>query len=133
MDLIDGQYQLFGNKLSKSNSRKVRRWQKNLKKKFNYDPDEQYTLSLVDNEYLGSIFGLKEIVRHDRGEAIQQEDAVIISTIRMGFGHYRKMIRFVQLTADCIWAFINLSISGFCLAFTLMFISWLVSCAERIF
>jgi len=89
MELRDGQYELYGNLLKKSESKKVLRWQENLKKKFNYDPDEKYTLSLVDNDYLGPIFGLKEIVRHDQGEPIQQENAIIVSTIRMGFGHYR--------------------------------------------
>jgi len=57
--------------------------------KFEYDPDEEYSLSLVDNEYLGPIFGLRDIVRHDRGDKIENENAVIVSTVRMGFGHYR--------------------------------------------
>ena len=57
--------------------------------KFEYDPDEKYSLSLEDNPYLGPIFGLRDIVRHDRGDKIENENAVICSTVRMGFGHYR--------------------------------------------
>jgi len=48
-----------------------------------------YELSLVDNEYLGSVFGLKDVVRGNQGSEITTDNAVIISTIRMGFGHYR--------------------------------------------
>lgn len=58
-------------------------------KKFGYDPDEEYTLSLEPNEYLGPLFGVKNIVRGDHGEPIEKENAVICSTVRMGFGHYR--------------------------------------------
>ena len=28
-------------------------------KKFNYDPEEKYTLRVEDNPYLGDVFGLK--------------------------------------------------------------------------
>jgi len=85
----NGEFILYGNALKKSDSKKALRWENRLIRKFNYDPDEEYKLSLVDNEYLGSIFGLKDIVRHDQGEELQRENAVVISTVRMGFGHYR--------------------------------------------
>ncbi len=85
----DGRYMLYGNPISKRDSRAVDRWQQMFVKKFNYDPNEKYTLSLEDNPYLGHIFGLKNIVRGDHGEPIRKENAVICSTIRMGFGHYR--------------------------------------------
>ena len=60
-----------------------------FKKKFHYDPDEKYTLSTEDNPYLGQELGLKNIVRGDKGEKLVKENAVVVSTIRMGFGHYR--------------------------------------------
>ena len=50
---------------------------------------KSYTLGAVDNPYLGSQLGLKDILRTDQGEPIVKEQAVICSTIRMGFGHYR--------------------------------------------
>jgi len=89
MNKIDERYQLFGNQITQAQSRAADRWQAMLANKFNYDPNEQYTLSAVENPYLGDIFGLKEIVRGEVGETIQNENAVICSTIRMGFGHYR--------------------------------------------
>jgi len=89
MKMENGQYAVYGNRLNKSQSRKTNRWQKFFIRKFNYDPDEKYKLSLEANEYLGPIFGLKNIVRHGQGEEIQTDNAIIISTVRMGFGHYR--------------------------------------------
>ncbi len=85
----NGRFIVYGNALSESDSRKTEKWQRMFINKFGYDPNERYTLSLEDNEYLGDIFGLKNIVRGDHGQPITQENAVIISTIRMGFGHYR--------------------------------------------
>ena len=89
MKMQDGRFVVYGNALKRSHSKTVIRWQNMFIRKFNYDPDETYTLSLEENEYLGPIFGVKNIVRHDQGEEIEKENAVICSTIRMGFGHYR--------------------------------------------
>ncbi len=66
-----GQYLVYGNRLKKSYSRTCDRWQKFFIRKFNYDPDEKYELSLVDNEYLGSVFGLKDVVRGNQGSEIK--------------------------------------------------------------
>ncbi len=89
MKLENGRFVVYGNSIGEGHSRQIIRRQNWLKKKFNYNPDEKYTLSVKDNPYLGSIFGLKDILRTDDGEKIQPENAVICSTIRMGFGHYR--------------------------------------------
>jgi hypothetical protein len=89
MKMRDGRFVVYGNAISRSQSRKATRWQEMFVRKFGYDPDEKYVLSLEENEYLGPIFGLKNIVRGAGGEPIEREDAVICSTVRMGFGHYR--------------------------------------------
>lgn len=89
MKMIDDQFVVYGNPISKSQSKKAIRWQNMFIKKYNYDPQEKYLLSLEDNPYLGPIFGLKNIVRSEQGEPIRKEKAVICSTIRMGYGHYR--------------------------------------------
>jgi len=85
----DGRFFLYGNAISRSQSRKAIKWQEMFVRKFNYDPDEEYVLSLEDNEYLGPIFGLKNIVRGEGGAPVERENAVVCSTVRMGFGHYR--------------------------------------------
>jgi len=89
MKMENDSFVVYGNTLKRSHSKKAIQWQNMFIRKFNYNPDEKYTLSLQENEYLGPIFGLKDIVRNDRGERIDKENAVICSTIRMGFGHYR--------------------------------------------
>jgi len=89
MKMQDDQFVVYDNPISKSQSQKTIRWQNMFANKFNYDPNEKYELSLHDNPYLGPIFGLKDILRDNQGEKIVQENAVICSTIRMGFGHYR--------------------------------------------
>ncbi|MBN1148059.1 MAG: hypothetical protein JXA78_12445 [Anaerolineales bacterium] len=89
MRMEDDRFVVYGNALKRSHSKKAVQWQNMFARMFDYDPDERYTLSLVDNEYLGPIFGLKEIVRSDQGEPVELGNGVICSTIRMGFGHYR--------------------------------------------
>jgi len=69
-------------------------------RKFNYNRQESYSLQTVPNPYLGDLWGLRDVVRSDHfsadGTAAQSdvrpldtENAVVCSTIRMGFGHYR--------------------------------------------
>jgi len=131
MKLINGCYTVYGNPIKRSHSRAVERWQRMFIRKFNYNPMEQYHFRVEDNPYLGSVFGLKNLVRSDAeiisgaapsgnqtgnqtgvqaGDAqtigeeslvdrdrassaglseLRDPGSVIISTIRMGFGHYR--------------------------------------------
>lgn len=89
MKMENGRYTLYGNPISEAETQKTIRWQNKFKKMFDYDENEKYTLSVEDNDYLGPIFGLKNIVRSDAGPSLDPENGVIISTIRMGFGHYR--------------------------------------------
>lgn len=89
MKMQNGQFNVYGNQLKKSHSNKVLKRQNWFIKKFDYDPNEEYSLSLKDNEYLGPIFGLKDIVRDVQGDEVINDNAVICSTVRMGFGHYR--------------------------------------------
>lgn len=89
MQKKDGQYIVYGNAIKKSHSRQTDNWQKMFVRLFHYDPAETYTLRVQDNPYLGPIFGLKNLVRGDQGEALVKENALVVSTIRMGFGHYR--------------------------------------------
>jgi hypothetical protein len=86
---VADQFSLYGNELKRAYARRAQRWQDMYVKKFGYDPDEEYTLSLFDNEYLGSEFGLMDVLRSDEGEPIDPETGVICATVRMGFGHYR--------------------------------------------
>ena len=85
----NGKYALYGNNLSVGKSRATDRWQQFFVRKFHYDPNEKYTLSIHPNNYLGPILGIKDILRDNTGDTISVKDSVVISTIRMGYGHYR--------------------------------------------
>lgn len=80
---------LYGNELKAGDAKKIVKRQKWMKKKFGYNPDESYDLRLKDNPHLGPIFGVKDVIRSNEGEELEKDKGVIISTIRMGFGHYR--------------------------------------------
>ncbi|MCP4967832.1 MAG: hypothetical protein GY926_21680 [bacterium] len=82
-------FSLYGNPITPAQDRKALKWQSMFVKQFDYDPNEQYDLTVKDNAYLGDALGIRDIVRDGGGESIDPETQVIISTIRMGFGHYR--------------------------------------------
>jgi hypothetical protein len=86
---IDGKYSLYGNELSKGKSNAADRWQRFFVRRFKYDPNEKYILSTQANPYLGRELGLKDILRSGEGEPIRKKGSLVISTIRMGYGHYR--------------------------------------------
>jgi uncharacterized membrane protein YfbV (UPF0208 family) len=90
----------YGNNLTRSQIKKIIRWQKRLIRKFNYDPDEVYTLGLVENKELGPIFGVKNVVRTDANIPIDPEKAVLCATVRAGFGPHRASIAI----ASCAYA-----------------------------
>ena len=89
MKKVNGRYEVYGNSITEGQTRAADRWKEKLAKQFNYDPNEKYNLSVQDHPYGGGIFGLKDIVRDGNGEPLNPENGVIVSTIRMGFGHYR--------------------------------------------
>jgi hypothetical protein len=95
MQKVDGRYQVYGNPISARHSRAADRWQRMFVRKFDHDPNETYAFRIEDNPYLGDVFGLKDLVRAEPGVAGGASDldevaeGVVISTIRMGFGHYR--------------------------------------------
>ncbi|GAH12183.1 unnamed protein product, partial [marine sediment metagenome] len=92
MKFENGRFMVYGNPIKKSHSIKTIKYQNWFINKFNYNPDEKYTLSTQDNKYLGPIFGLKEIIRGGEGQEIDQDNGIICSTVRMGYGHYRIAI-----------------------------------------
>ena len=65
MERENGRFVVYGNPLKRSYSRAIVRRQRWLVRKFDYDPNERYTLSVHENPYLGPIFGVKDILRDD--------------------------------------------------------------------
>lgn len=99
MKKVGGSYEVYGNPIKASHSRAADRWQRIFIRKFSYDPNEIYHLKVTENPYLGPQFGLRNIERASGPNAESENEAflkemdpkkgIIISTIRMGFGHYR--------------------------------------------
>jgi len=89
MRKADGRYALYGNPISERQSRAADRWKDMLARKFHYDPEERFRLGVEDHAYGSEIFQLKNIVRDGHGTPLDRTNGVIVSTIRMGFGHYR--------------------------------------------
>jgi hypothetical protein len=96
MQKVDGRYQVYGNPIKASHSRAADRWQRMFVRKFDHTPGETYDLRVEDNTYLGDVFGLKNLVRVEPGATSTSpgidgiaDGGVLVSTIRMGFGHYR--------------------------------------------
>jgi len=89
MKKVNGRYELYGNPISERQTRATDRWQAMLAKMFNYNPNEKFNLSVEDHPFGSEIFGLKNIVRDGNGKPLDKTNGVVVSTIRMGFGHYR--------------------------------------------
>jgi len=89
MKIQDGCFTLYGNALTRRQTRQVTRWREMFVKKFNYDETEKVSLRVADNPYLGAELGIRDVLRIEEGEAVTTENTVVVSTIRMGFGHYR--------------------------------------------
>jgi hypothetical protein len=89
MNLQERDLTLYGNSLSRREQQKVVRWRNMFVRKFNYDESETYELRAVDNPYLGGELGIRDVLRQSEGTPIETGSSVIVSTIRMGFGHYR--------------------------------------------
>jgi hypothetical protein len=85
----NGRYEVYGNPITERQSRAADEWKAMLARKFNYDPNETFNLTVEDHPYGHEIFELKNIVRDGSGKPVDKKKGVIVSTIRMGFGHYR--------------------------------------------
>jgi len=83
---------VFGNTLTPSQTKKIARWRQRFIRKFNYDPYENYALSLEENEQLGPFFGVQNIVRSDVAKPIDPTRAVVCATTRAGYGPHRASI-----------------------------------------
>lgn len=89
MNKENGRFIVYGNAITEAQSKTIIRRQNWFKRKFHYNPDEKYDLSVHDNDYLGGVLGIKDILRNDQGSSISKENSLVVSTIRMGYGHYR--------------------------------------------
>ncbi|MBM3124748.1 MAG: hypothetical protein FJZ87_06690 [Chloroflexi bacterium] len=88
----DGRYEVYGNPITAGQTRAAERWKDMLARKFAYDPQEKFRLSTEAHPQGGEIFGLRNVLRDGTGRGVERKNGVVVSTIRMGFGHYRIAI-----------------------------------------
>jgi len=55
MKKVDGRYELYGNPITRVQTRAADRWKAMLAKKFDYDPNEKFNLSVQDHPFGGDI------------------------------------------------------------------------------
>ncbi|MBK8783889.1 MAG: hypothetical protein IPO22_19290 [Anaerolineales bacterium] len=78
-----------GNPITERQTRAADQWKAMLAKKNSITTPMKNNLTVEDHPYDSGIFGLKNIVRNGNGKPLDKTNGVIVSTIRMGFGHYR--------------------------------------------
>jgi len=82
---------IFGNQMKPSVVRAAQKSKQKYEGKFGDDSNVNYPLQIVDNEFIGDILGVKNIIISDEegGYEFDHEKGIIVGNIRMGFGHYR--------------------------------------------
>lgn len=82
---------IFGNEMSQKVIKKAVKSKKKFVKKFGDDSSTNYKLAIQNNEHIGPMLGVKNIVVSEeaKGEPFDLEKGLIVGNIRMGFGHYR--------------------------------------------
>jgi hypothetical protein len=83
-----------GYEIKRSTVRKAERKLKRVKRKYGYDPERRYALRATKEHSLSSILPFASI-HEGPGEPIP-EGALVIGTIRMGYGHYRMGLAIAQ-------------------------------------
>jgi hypothetical protein len=81
--------EIYGNKIKKSAESKALKQKKTFAKKYGYDPEAVYHLAAEDNNILGGILGIKNLVISREEAQLKDKKGIIVGTIRMGYGHYR--------------------------------------------
>ncbi|MCR4781435.1 MAG: hypothetical protein K5851_01610 [Lachnospiraceae bacterium] len=82
---------IFGNEISKKDYKKALKSKKKFIRKFGDDSNVDYKVTIRKNPVIGESLGVYDI-RLNEGESEEEfdlEKGIIVSNIRMGFGHYR--------------------------------------------
>ena len=89
MDEAHAPVTVFGNPVSPRLVRKGAKMRRRFERKYGYNPDDTYPLVARENPVLGPAIGVQDVVSADEGAPLDFEKGVLVSTIRMGYGHYR--------------------------------------------
>ncbi len=90
---------VFGNKIGNATQRFALRYKRFFVKKFGDDSEVDYKIKAVDDFLLYKLFECKNIVPINAGDmplVLNDDKAVVIGNIRMGYGHYRIAMAMVS-------------------------------------
>lgn len=87
---------IFGASISERRVRQAEKWVARMRRRYG-EPDRSLRMALADSPVLGAIYGTRDVVEN-RGEHPDPDwsRAVLIGTIRMGYGHYRIAMAFAD-------------------------------------
>lgn len=81
---------IFGNEISARTIKKAEKSKKKYQKKFKMENEIECFWKLEENDCLGEMLGIENMVLCEEDEQSQWNDkGLIVGNIRMGFGHYR--------------------------------------------
>ncbi len=87
---------IFGNPIPKGSTRKAEKAFRKYSKKFKFDPDNYPKLTCQPMPQAFEEFGIMKVVKDEPNledaKPITPVNSIMISTIRMGFGHYRMAL-----------------------------------------
>jgi hypothetical protein len=83
--------EIFGNPISGRVVRQAHRRREAYARKFGFDPEARYPLTAAPEPAMSGLIDLDTLTLSQAPESppLPQKDAVVIGTIRMGYGHYR--------------------------------------------
>lgn len=80
---------IFNNNIPPSVERKAIRKRNSFAKKFKHDDAQRFPYTAELNQTLGKILGIHNLIVGPWGEPLKTKKALVLGTIRMGYGHYR--------------------------------------------
>ncbi len=83
---------IFGNIISDKDYKKAVKSKRKYQKKYGDDSSTDYKVTITDNEVIGPVLGVKNVVvsgKASTSEEMDTQKGIIVGNIRMGFGHYR--------------------------------------------
>jgi len=81
--------EVYGNPIDPAVYRACVANRRRYERKFGFDPSKRYVLRAVPDPWVGADLGLERLVEEPEGAEIDRSKAVVVGTIRMGYGHMR--------------------------------------------
>jgi hypothetical protein len=81
--------EIFGNPIAPRVVRQANRRRESYARRFGFDPEARFPLRARPEPSLAGLLALETLALDPHADPLPSENAVVIGTIRMGYGHYR--------------------------------------------